>query len=295
MSSPGDCLGICFANRQLFYAVNHPSKPESLTHIGCIDFNFSIADALINPDGEAFSGLSSSLSSLSGQYNCPTLRMLSPSRFECWSTFPRLVYETPDEREDHLSILMNGVPRNELEATWHELSNRDFRLLMVRNRNLSEQYRTLAATFSQTDFVSEFELGMEWHQHTGMKGSYLTVHAHQGGLCLASYLLGKLRGATHIRYEDLNDLPFLWNYHARQLNWMDGFHEQVYVYGEAGLEVSDILSTFFQEAGSIRLMNTLDAMSVDTEEKTYGFRLESAFPAVLLSLNLQSQADTPQS
>lgn len=295
MGSPGDCLGICFAGRQLFYAVNHPDNPSNLQHIGSIDYSFPLVEVLSDADSNEFLGLATSINNLAEQYSCKTLRMLSPTRYECWSTFPRLVQETPDEREDHLAILMDDVPRHQLETTWHELSNRDYKLMMVRNRALTQNYQALAKGFSESDFVSEFELGSEWHLHTGMKGSYLTIHAHNGKIVLASYLLGTLRGATWIRCDDLNDLPYLWSYHARHLPWMNGFHEQAYLFGESGLEVADVLSTFFNDSGTIQLMNNLSDMQVEADEETYGFRLESAFPAVLLSLNVHSNKAELQS
>lgn len=291
MTSSGDCLGICFANNRLFFAINAPGRNDHLKHIGCIDFNFTIINAVTDADGENFSGLQRSLSKLQNTYYCDSVRMLSPAIFECWSIFPRLVYETADEREDHLSILMDGMPRNEIEPTWFSLSNQDFKMLMIRNRNLSENYRTLFSEFNKTDFVSEFELGMDWHIHSEIKGSYLIINCQPGHLAISSYLLGKLRGATYISYDTVDDLPYLWNYYGEQLGWINGIHEQFYLFGPLGIEVNEVMSSFFNKTGRIILMHELKDMKVTADETTYGFKLESAFPAILLSLNLSDQKE----
>ncbi|MEX2574591.1 MAG: hypothetical protein WD317_09850 [Balneolaceae bacterium] len=292
MSSTGDCLGICFADHQLFYAVNGQSGGARLQHIGCIDFNFPVLTAVSGSDSENSDSLKKSLCRLQDKYTCDSVRMLTPAVLECWSTFPRLVYETADEREDHLSIVMEGLPRSDMESTWHELSNQDYRLLTVRNRHLTENYRKLTLDFSQSDFVSEFELGSDWQYHTGMKGSYLTVNCQPDHLAVSSYLLGKLRGATFIRFESIDDLPYLWTCYARNLAWMNGIHEQIYVYGYCGLEIMEVLSSFLGETGQVILMNNLEAMNVKADESTYGFKLESSFPAIMLSLNLPGQKVT---
>jgi hypothetical protein len=42
-------------------------------------------------------------------------------------------------------------------------------------------------------------------------------------------------------------------------------------------------------------MNSLQVMSVDAEEKTYGFKLESAYPAIMMSLNKDAEIEAPTS
>jgi len=291
MASSGYCLGICFADNRLFYAVKDPHQSGHLKYIGCVDFNFSIINALANSENENFRGLQRTVSRLQNTYSCGSVRMLSPAIYECWSIFPRLVYETPDEREDHLSILMGGIPRNEIEPTWFDLSNQDFKMLVTRNLTLSENYRILFSEFNQTDFVSEFELGMDWHFHSGMRGSYLIINCQPGHIAISSYLLGKLRGATFISHDTVNDLPYLWNYYGEHLGWINGIHEQFYLFGPLGIEVTEVMSSFFNKTGRIIVMHELKDMKVTATETTYGFKLESAFPAILLSLNLSDQED----
>ncbi len=285
MDSTGHCLGICFAGQQLHYAVNDPSVTNRLLHIGTVDFNFDVVDAISDPESSSFDGVRQSLSRLGDHYNADMVRMLTPARHECWSVFPRLVYDTNDEREDHLSILMNGTPRRDLESTWFDLSNQDFKLLLVRNRTITSHYRELLQEFNSTEFLSSFELGGEWQHHTQVNGSYLTLDCHGDLVCVASYLLGKLRGATFIRFETINDMPYLWAFYGEQLGWMNGFHEQIYIYGPEGRNMADVMAATFKGAGNNIILNSLDRMNVEADETTYGFKLESAFPAVLLSLN----------
>ncbi|MEX0994493.1 MAG: hypothetical protein WD599_03130 [Balneolaceae bacterium] len=291
MSESGACLGFCFNNHQLYYAVNDLDRDNQLNHIGCIEFSFPLQEALVGGAHSLFSGVENTLTNLSKKYSCNSARMLTPAIEECWTTFPRLVYETPDEREGHLSILMNGIPRKELETTWFGLSNQDYRLLLIRNRNKFDGVRKLLHNFSDSEFVSEFEIGMEWHKMTGITGSYLTINCHADYLAVSSFLFGKLRGATYISFDTFYDLPYLWNFYGNHLGWMKGIHEQVYIFGETGFQIMEIMSGYFEETGEAILMNSLDSMRMKAEEDTYGFPLECAFPAILLSLNFDKNRD----
>lgn len=289
MAVSGDCLGICFADHQLYYAVNDPARRNHLKYIGCIDFNFPVIEALINPESQNYDALKRSIGRLQHSYSNRNVRMLSPAVYECWTIFPRLVYETPDERDDHLSVLMDGMPRSETEPTWFELSNPDYKLLLVRNRSITDNYRNLLLGFNQIDLVSEFEIGMEWRCLTSLKGSYLTVNCRHDHIAISSYLLGKLRGATFIRFDTVSDLIYFWNFYGQHLHWLHGIHEQVYIYGNNAMEIIETMGSYLNETGELITMNSLEQMQVVADESTYGFRLESAFPAVLLSLNLSGQ------
>ncbi|MEX0770092.1 MAG: hypothetical protein WD035_05115 [Balneolaceae bacterium] len=291
MGESGACLGFCFNDHQLYYAVNDLNRDNQLDHIGCIEFSFPLKKALFGKPGSMFEGIESTLTNLSKKYSCQSARMLTPATEECWTTFPRLVYETPDEREDHLSVLMEGIPREQLETTWFGLSNQDYRLLLIRNKNKFNGFRKLLHNYSSSDFVSEFEIGIEWHKLTGITGSYLTINCHPGYLAVSSFLFGKLRGATRIPFETLHDLPYLWNFYGNHVEWMKGIHEQVYVFGDLGMQVMEIMSGYFQETGEAILMNSLKSMRMNADENTYGFPLESAFPAILLSLNFDKNRD----
>lgn len=285
MAEGGVCLGICYADNQLFYAVNNPEENGSLRHIGCFDFNFDVKNAIVSGDGNSFSGIQSSLNKLKETYSCETVRILSPAVEECWSIFPRAVYESPDEREAHLSLLMSGVDRSNLQSTWYEISNNEYKLLTVRNSDTMQGFQSLLGSFRSAEYVSEFELGSEWQSHTNVNGSFLMVHCQRDYLSVASFILGKLRGGTVIRFENRTDLPYLWSLYSSKHQWMSGIHEQVYVFGQFARETSEILTPFWDDTGEVLLMNTLEQIRAAAPEETYGFRLESAFPAVMLSLN----------
>nr|NIT59160.1 hypothetical protein [Fodinibius sp.]NIV13949.1 hypothetical protein [Fodinibius sp.]NIY27743.1 hypothetical protein [Fodinibius sp.] len=66
---------------------------------------------------------------------------------------------------------------------------------------------------------------------------------------------------------------------------MNGIHDKTYVYGYFSNQVTDRLQSYWYHHGEVVTMNTLREMSVDAEEKTYGFRVEGAFPAIIMSLN----------
>lgn len=47
-----------------------------------------------------------------------------------------------------------------------------------------------------------------------------------------------------------------------------------------------MLPPVFREAGEAILLDKFKTMLVDADETTYGFRLENAYPAIMLSLNI---------
>lgn len=291
MADGGVCLGICYADNQLFYAVNDPEHSGNLRHIGCFDFNFDVKHAIVSGQAHSFSGIETSLSNLRDKYECETVRILSPATEECWSVLTRSVYEETDEREAFISVLMNGVERRSLQSTWFPLSNSELRMLLVRNSDAMNGFNHLLGSFKDAEYVAEFEIGKQWQHHTKISGSFLTVHCQKNYISVASYLLGKLRGCTIINFENRTDLPYLWTLHGTTLSWMSGIHEQVYVYGQFAREASEVLNPIWDDTGEIILMNTLESMKVEAPERTYGFRLESAFPAVMMSLNLTEEKE----
>ncbi len=48
----------------------------------------------------------------------------------------------------------------------------------------------------------------------------------------------------------------------------------------------EVLPPVFREAGEAILLDKFKTMLVDADETTYGFRLENAYPAIMLSLNI---------
>lgn len=291
MAADGSCLGVCYADNHLFFSVNHPSKDNQLEHIGSIDFSFDVESAIITGDQQGFPVLKTSLESIGEKYECSTVKILSPATEECWTIVPRAVYEHSSEREAHIALLMHGFGREEIEATWHALSNADYRLLLLRKRPSMKGFNHLLGAFRDSEYVSEFEIGNDWQLHRQANGAFLMIHCTGGYISVSSYLLGKLRGCTFIRYEDPADLPYLWKMYADSLNWMEGIHDEVHIFGHHSHTVSEALSPYWDDSGTIHVMNTLDVMNVDAVEKTYGFPLESVFPAIMMSLNCSPQTD----
>ncbi|MGF1670484.1 MAG: hypothetical protein ACFCU6_08560 [Balneolaceae bacterium] len=289
MDETDACIGLCFTDHQLFYAVNNPGTEKSLSHIGSVDFNFNIRSAITGNFVEAIAGIQTVLSDLKKKHSCDIARILIPALFECWTTLPRIAYEQPDEREPHLHILMNGISRKNLQTTWFSLANQDYKFLLVRRDNIMKRISGMISDFPSIEYLSEFEIGLEWQLLTEINGSFMTVHCHQNYIAVASYLFGKLRGSTYFTYDSLSDIPFHWKYHSGFIKWMDGIHDHVYLFGSLAQELLEIKSSIWYEADDVQLMNTLSKMNVDAEEKTYGFDLEKAFPAIMLSLNLDSK------
>lgn len=289
MAEPDACIGICFTEHQLLYAINKPGESNTLVHIGCVDFNFDIRTAISGDHVENIAGIEKTILGIKAEYECNTIRLLLPALNECWTMVPRSVYEEPDEREPFLDILMNGAPRKNLYTTWFSLANQDYKFLLIRRNNIIKRYSKLIREFSNTEYLSEFEVGAEWQLLTNVNGSFMTVHCQHDYIAVSSYLFGKLRGSTYLTYDSLSDIPFLWKYHSRHMSWMDGIHDQVYVYGSMAQDLLDIQSSIWYDADDVLLMNSLSKMKVSADEKTYSFDLEKAFPAVMLSLNLDSK------
>lgn len=285
MASDESCLGICYADNHLFYSVNNPGQHGHLTHIGSIDFNFGIQNAIVTGNEQGFPALKTSLEQIRETHQCSSVRVLSPATEECWTIVPRSVYEDSSEREAHLQLLMQGADRNKLEITWHSVSNTDFRLLLLRNNEALEGLKDLVNGFSHSECLSEFELGTDWQIHSEENGSYLMIYCHQKYISVSSFILGKLRGCTFIEFDHTADLPYLWNLYAARVSWMQGIHEKIHVFGHYAQSYTELLSPYWDDSGEIIIKNTLQTMQVQAREKTYGFRLESAFPAVIMSLN----------
>lgn len=287
MTDEDVCLGICYSENQLFYSVNRPGKTSAVQHIGAFDFNFDVQQAVVKGEGKSFSGIKNSIHNIKERFNCQSVRILSPATKECRTILPRSVYDDTGERESHIRTLIPHIGRNKLEAIWYTLSNVDQRLLLIRNTGTLQGFRQLLGDIQHTEYVSDFELGSEWQHHTNINGSFLTVHCGRSFISIASFLLGKLRGTTLIRFDHADDLPYLWKLYSGRQSWMRGIHEQIYFFGYNAPAYRETLAPFWDDTGDHLIMNTLDKMHITAYEKTYGFRLERAFPAILLSLNYE--------
>lgn len=278
-------LGLCFFGKQLFYAVNDSRQPKKLIRIGSFDFNFDVTNSLLQNNGQHFNGIRQTVVQLSEEYEINHLRILSFPTQECWTTVPKIVYDDADEREKHIRILMNGLDRSQIQPTWYTLSNQDFKFLLLRDTDAMQGLRELTSIVSTTDLISDFEIGARWVEHAAPGGSFMTICCFDDCISVSSFILGKLRGATFIPFDEIQDLPYLWLQYSQQLNWMQGLHEETYVYGIDAYKVIDILQPFWDEAGNITKMDSLQKIQIDADEQTYGFNLEEAFPAIMLAMD----------
>lgn len=288
------CLGICYSGNQLFYSVNSPGSISAVKHIGAYDFNFNVQQAVVHGEGDSFSGIKNSIRELKERFECRSIRILSPATEECRTLLPRSVYEDTGERESHIRTLMPDVDRSKLDVTWYSLSNPDQRLLLIRNSDTMKGFRQLLGDVENAEYSADFELGSEWQKHTNISGSFLHVHCGRTYISVSSFLLGKLRGSTIIRFENPSDLPYLWKLFSSRQSWMSGIHEQIYFFGYNAPEIRDTITPYWDDTGEYVIMNTLKSMQVAAPEKTYGFRLERAFPAILMSLNYDNKRTDPE-
>jgi hypothetical protein len=293
MALEGSCLGVCYADNHLFYSVNNPGQPSYLKHIGSIDFNFDVRNAIITGDQHGYPAVRTALENLREQHGCDSVKIMSPATEECWTVVPRSVYEDSSEREAHIALLMHGTEREKIETIWYPLSNTEYRLLLLRNSEAMQGFNLLLGSFTHSEYVSEFEIGADWQNHSRANGSFMLINCMKEYLSASSYILGKLRGCTFLRYENSSDLPYLWTLYAEKLSWMNGIHEEVHLYGHHSRLVAEALTSFLDDSGEVKVMKTLNDMGVNAKEKTYGFPLESAFPAIMMSLNLDSELTLP--
>lgn len=283
MQNRNVCLGLCFFDNQLFYAVSSPEQRTHLDRVGAVDFNFDVAEAILSADEHRLKGLCKTVVDLKTHFDVHQLRLLSHPSMECWTILPRLVYENATEREAHIDILMRGIERNQIHPTWHRLSNENYKLLQLRTDQSLQGIRLLTTDFANVDFLSAFEVGDHWIAHARPGGSLLTICCFKGCISVSSYILGKLRGATFIEFDHPEDLPYLWLRQAQELPWMQGLHEQIQVYGHQAYQIIDTLQAFWDDAGTITKMDTLQKIQVEADEHTYSFDLEAAYPAIMLA------------
>ena len=211
--------------------------------------------------------------------------MTNPAQ-ECWTALPKVVYDNADEREDHLGIIMKGVDREDIEPTWHSVSKSQYKFLSIRRRKLMNGFNLLTDKFGTNEFLSGFEVAAKWSAFNKPGGSFLMIGCHNNVVSITSFVLGKFRAATYIKFDQAEDLPYHWLQNAAHSSWLKGLHENIYLFGHQTHEVEDALNGFWDASSTIVNLNTLNEIGVFTEEQTYGFDLAAAFPAILLSLDL---------
>jgi hypothetical protein len=287
MSGSTICLAVNFFERRLFYAVSELTDRRNVVRLGSHEYSFSIADAFRMNDARKLDGIYSVVRNLKTEYDPRMLYVTTFPVHECWSILPKLAQDQPEEREAYLGILMRGVKRQHVETTWHDLSNRDYRMLALRDKRIMAGFERFGEIVSATDFISDFEVGTKWSANPSSGGSYLTICAHAGYLSVSSYVLGKLRGTTGIRFDAYDDLPYLWALNSQHLRWMKGIHEQVLIYGHRSAMVCDILRSHLDSSSDVILMDSLTSMGTSALEETYNFDLSQAFPAVMLATTVK--------
>lgn len=278
------CLGICYADNHLFYAVHNPGQENDIQRIGSIDFNFDIYTALCSGDNSEVYVLEKSIKDLKSEFSVGSIQMLYPADRECWTVVPRAVYEDSSERESHIEILMNGSKRSEIEISWHQLANTDNKLLLLRDSAVTPGFATLHAEFGAMQFPSDFEIAQEWQVHSGNQSAFMMVHCHNHIIAVTSFIMGSMRGCTYFEYEDPEDLPYLWSLYASYTPWMNGIHDKIFAFGLYAKKATEQLASYWSQHGDLIFPDSLTATNVQAEEETYGFPLESAYPAIILSL-----------
>lgn len=284
MQDPSVNLGVCFSGSQLYYALNSRDDLCTLKRIGKIEFNFDINDSLITSDRESLSGLLDTVDKLIKEHQVTNLRCLYPANQECWSTLPKSVYDQSSERESYLKLLMYGKSRQTLEPFWFDVSNRDYRFLSVRDKTMTDGYKQLGDASSFSEICSDFEIGLNWINVTGRRDSFLMLGCYQGHIAISSFLMGKFRAATFIKFRHIEDLSYLWLQQGENLSWLRGVHDSIYFYGEKAFEIKNILNNFLDGGSNHIKLDNLADMDVKAGEETYSFNLEEAFPAIILAL-----------
>lgn len=278
-------LGVCFFADRLFYAVNDPQQSKHLFHIGSFDFNFDVNEAITTLHEEHFPHLQKTIDRLFSEYEIKSFRALTHPGDECWTILPKVVFDNADEREDHLSILMKGVDRKDIEPTWHALSKDEYKFLCLRRRAVMQGFNDLTSKIAVTEFASDFEIAQQWSQFSRPGGSFMMLGCHKNVLTVSSFLLGKFRAATYLEFDQTSDIPYHWLQTAAHSSWMNGLHENIYLFGHHTHETYQSLQSFLDPASEITHLNSLQLIGVEAEEETYGFDLAAAFPAILLSLD----------
>ena len=285
MTTDAANLGVCFYNDRLYYAINDPAAENRLERIGALSFNFELHSVISEPESSHYDNVKSAFDELISDYAIGSARILTDALSECWSILPKMVYDNSDEREDHIGVLMQGIERENIEVTWHRLSNADYRLLSLRRRNVVEAYQQLSSEIPTTECVSDFELGDKWEGLHKKGGSYLLIGCLNNGISITSYLLGKLRASTYITYDDVYDLPYHWLQRSAHLSWLKGIHEDVYVFGHQAYFVVEALQGFWDKSSRLQEIKDLKVIGVEADEETYGFELGCAFPAIVMALD----------
>lgn len=286
MGNPVANLGLSLFADRLYYSINTPGEHAHLAHIGSFDFNFDVVDAVSTQHPNMFPHLQKIVGDLVETHNIKSIRVLTYPANECWTSLPKVVYDNADEREDHLTIIMKGVAREDIEPTWHSVSKPDYKFLGIRRRAIMAGFDLFTDKVATSEFVSDFELAGKWSAFNKPGGSFLMIGCHKNVISITSFLLGQFRAATFIKYDQVEDLPYHWLQQAAHSSWLKGLYEHTYLFGVKSHEVNQTLHQFWDKSTKVIKLNALGDIGVFAEEQTYGFDLAAAFPAILLSLDI---------
>lgn len=277
-------LGICFNGSFLYYALSDPEHSGHLLHIGSAEMPTDAVQSIRQNDDIFFQSAAALIQSLKRQFNPVSVRIQSSPANECWSAIPRAVYKDKEELEALLPLLMPDYKRSAIEISTYGMSKSDWLMLCLRKSEVTKRYQKLTTIGRESELLADFQLGQEWNKWTGINGSYLFIGSYPGLLTISSYLLGKLRATTFFQYSDIRDIPFFWKQAAEQLSWINGYHEQIYVFGHRIRTVQEQLLGYWDRSADLILLNELHTMDVQAPESTYGFDLAQAFPAIILAM-----------
>ncbi|MEX0779732.1 MAG: hypothetical protein WD491_07965 [Balneolales bacterium] len=289
MPDAAPVLGICFSGKRLLFAVANPDTAGELLQIGCIDYSFDVHEAFVSHDSEMYSGVCDAISQLKKEYEFQEVRLLTLPEQECWTTLPQTVYNEQDDRDAYLNMLTQGFQTKPADPVWFTVSNRDYKLATIRSQSYINSLDRLTVNVGKACYYSDFEVGSRWIDHSNSTGSFLTVSCHKSVISISSFILGKLRSATYIKFDDINDLPYFWLQNAGNLSWLNGLYDQILIYGYESYQVLKVLQPFWEDSAEIVKMDTLGKMQVEAREETYSFNLEEAFPAIMLAIGKNNQ------
>lgn len=278
-------LGVCFNAENFYFAVHSGGdNPAGIERIGQLSFPSSVARSIRNGVPEICKGIASFAQRTAKTYGIKTVHIATMPDLECWTMVPKIAFDDAAEREAQIALLMYGVDRSNIEVNWFDPSNADYKMLLLRQHNVSNAFRKVFESIPNMELVSDFELGFRWTAISNQSGSFLLIRCLKGVISLSSFILGKLRGAIHISFDHYDDLPYWWTFYASKISWINGVHDNLLIFGENSNLVMQELGQLWDKDQRMNVLETPKDMFIDVAEETYGFPLHQAFPAIMASL-----------
>lgn len=278
-------LGLSCSASQLFYSIAPAGSKQQIHFIGKVDFTESLDGPFRGLPGYTFESLFAFFKKICGSYSIGSLRLVSSPQYECWTCLNKLAFDEPKEREAYISALWPQHSRTQIAASWFELSNRDYRLLALRDVGEHRGIKHLAVDIPQAELLYDFEISLKWVSRFRGKGSFLLLRFYPGCLSVSSIILGQLRGVTVFTYDNLEDLTYEWLNRSRHLSWMNGIHDEVIYFGYEAQEQFAALNGYVEQNNHVQWLHKVADLAIEVEEQTYGFDFSRAIPAILASLD----------